>query len=112
MDKEKILRLCHQIEMIIVTVCNTGYTLQPGDEEAIFNRTKAIMDEVSEPPKTNADHIRHMTDEQLAEWFAPHIRCSICDKKDKPHGCNLNECKKYALAYMKKKVDEDVGTDC
>lgn len=67
MDKARILQLCNQIEMIIVTVCNTGYTLQPGDEEAIFNRTKAIMDEVSAPPKTNADRIRQMTDAEIAK---------------------------------------------
>lgn len=73
MDKEKILRLCNQIEMIIVTVCNTGYTLQPADEEAIFNRTKAIMDEVSQPPKSNGDRIRQMTDEELAEQLSGYI---------------------------------------
>lgn len=56
---------------------------------------------------TNADKIRRMTDEELAEWFAPHIMCNICDKKDKPDGCNMNECKKYALVYMKKEVSED-----
>ena len=53
MDKAKIMRLCNQIEKIIGTVCNTGYTLQPGVKEAIFNRTKAIMDEVSEDAGTD-----------------------------------------------------------
>lgn len=47
MDKAKILRLCNEIEMIIVTVCDTGYTLQPGDEEAIMKRTKAIRKELT-----------------------------------------------------------------
>lgn len=61
--------------------------------------------------KTNADRIRQMTDEEIAEWFTPYMRCSICDKKDKPRGCDWNKCKKYALAYMKKEVSEDAGTD-
>lgn len=47
MDKEKILRLCNAIEMIIATVCDTGYTLQPGDEEAIMKMTKAIKKELN-----------------------------------------------------------------
>ena len=59
---------------------------------------------------TNGDRIRQMTDEDLAEWFAPHMMCNICDKKDM-YGCDRNECKKYALAYMKKEVSEDAGTD-
>lgn len=46
-DRTAIMRLCNEIEMIIDTVCNTGYTLQPGDEEAIMKRTKAIKKELN-----------------------------------------------------------------
>lgn len=46
-DRAAILRLCDSIEMIIVTVCDTGYTLQEGDEEAIMKRTKAIRKELT-----------------------------------------------------------------
>lgn len=46
-DRSAIMRLCNGIEMIIVTICNTGYTLQPGDEEAIMKRTKAIKKELT-----------------------------------------------------------------
>lgn len=60
---------------------------------------------------THADRLRQMTDEELAAWFAPYMMCDICEGKDKPCGCDLNNCKKYALAYMKKEVNEDVGTD-
>jgi hypothetical protein len=45
-DRAALLRLCNEIEMIIVTVCDTGYTLQNGDIEAIMKRTKAIREEV------------------------------------------------------------------
>lgn len=69
MDKEKILRLCNQIEMIINTVCNTGYTLQPGDVDAIFNRTKAIAAEIKTPPKTNAECVCEMTDEEPTSFL-------------------------------------------
>lgn len=46
-DRAAIMRLCNEIEMIIVTVCDTGYTLQDGDEEAIMKRTKAIRKELT-----------------------------------------------------------------
>lgn len=69
--------------MIIVTICNTGYTLQSGDEEAIFDRTKAIADEVNAPPKSNADFIRHMTDEELSEFLGNVIdHCNFLDCKN------------------------------
>lgn len=103
MDKERILRLCNQIEMIIVTICNTGYTIQPGDEEAIFNRTKAIMDEVSAPPKSNADRIRQMTDEELAKK----LRCDSCLYQVMKSECELSECVDGILAWLRKEVSED-----
>lgn len=103
MDKAKIMQLCNQIEMIIVTVCNTGYTLQPGDEEAIFNRVKAIMDEVSTPPKSNADRIRQMTDEELAEFLRNFDMCIVCQVK-----CNKEyPCNKGIMEWLKKEVEKD-----
>lgn len=56
---------------------------------------------------TNGDRIRQMTDEEIAEWFAPHMMCKLCDKKDKPSGCSKDECKKYALIYMKKELSDE-----
>ena len=102
MNKEKILQLCNQIEMIIVTVCNTGYTLQPGDEEAIFNRTKAIVDEVNAQPKSNADNIRQMEDEELATQLEAFICHNVkeCRRED----INCVEC---ALKWLKQGVKTD-----
>ena len=54
-DRAAILRLCNEIEMIIVTVCDTGYTLQIGDEEAIMKRTKAIRKELAEDAGSKTD---------------------------------------------------------
>lgn len=101
MDKAKILMLCNQIEMIINTVCNTGYTLQPGDEEAIFNRTKAIMDEVSAPPKSNADRIRQMTDEEMASQ----LEAFICNKVEECRREDIS-CIDCAMKWLKQEVAE------
>lgn len=102
MNKEKILQLCNQIEMIIVTVCNTGYTLQPGDEEAIFNRTKAIMDEVNAPPKSNADNIRQMEDEELSTQ----LEAFICNKVKQCKREDIS-CIECALKWLKQEAKND-----
>lgn len=109
MDKAKILRLCSDIENAVSDAWNSD-VIEYGLAGRIVSFAQKIAAEISEPPKTNADRIRQMTDEELAEWFAPHMRCNICDKKDM-YGCDLNECKKYALAYMKKEEREDAGAD-
>ena len=101
MNKAKILQLCNQIEMIINTVCNTGYTLQPGDEDAIFNRTKAIVDEVNSPPKSNADNIRQMDDEELATQ----LEAFICNKIKQCRREDIS-CIECALKWLKQEVAE------
>lgn len=58
-------------------------------------------------PMTNGDRIRAMTDEELAEWFAPHMMCNECERRLKSYGCDKGECAKYALIYMKREVSED-----
>lgn len=63
--------------------------------------------ELSSPPKSNADFIRHMTYEELAGQFAQFMMCRVCDNENKPVGCNKDECRKYALKYMKKEVNTD-----
>ena len=56
---------------------------------------------------TNADKIRQMTDEELAAWFAPHMKCSLCQNMNKPSGCSPKECRKYALQWLKQEVKDD-----
>lgn len=94
MNKSRILSLCNQIEMIVATVCDTGYTLQPGDEEAIFNRVREIMNEVNAPPKSNSDFIRHMTDEELAHWLnnEANCTCNICIGQKEKSSCTYYMC--------------------
>ncbi len=52
---------------------------------------------------TNGDKIRSMTDEELAEWFAPRMLCKDCDNY--AIGCDLDDCRKYALIYMQRVCD-------
>lgn len=55
-------------------------------------------------PKTNADRIRAMTDEELAEFIGDDLMYNICpsdcfEDPDRP-------CKVCALAWLKKEVRE------
>ncbi len=52
-DRAAIMRLCNEIEMILVTVCDTGYTLQDGDVDAVMKRTKAIRKELTGDAETD-----------------------------------------------------------
>ena len=61
------------------------------------------------PICTNADKIRQMTDEELAERFAPHMLCRICPKTLRIY-CTKEDCIKYALKWLKQEVD-DVQSD-
>ncbi len=69
-------------------------------------------------PLTNADHIRNMTDEELAEEFASNADyCKYCEHEEKDGVCgimgNLNGkplgyyCRKAALDYLKQPYKED-----
>ena len=48
--------------------------------------------EITAPPKSNGDRIRQMTDEELAEWFAPYMTCNECERRLESYGCDKGEC--------------------
>lgn len=58
-------------------------------------------------PMTNADRIRAMTDEELAEWMAINTDCFYCKIKDK-NICSLDEgtCTEEWLSWLKAPVEE------
>ena len=57
---------------------NEGYFVE-GSECDKFNQR------ILEPPPTNADHIRSLNDEELAEFIASQRVCQICHRR-------LNNC--------------------
>lgn len=59
------------------------------------------------PICTNADRIRQMTDDELAAWFAPHMKCNLCQNMNKPFACSPKECIKYALQWLKQEAKDD-----
>lgn len=64
--------------------------------------------EIAEPPKTNADRIRQMTDRELAKMVGMKV-CRIVkpDGSDCPKGFYFGKCDKCVLKWLKQEVSED-----
>lgn len=56
-------------------------------------------------PKTNADRIRHMTDEELAEEASRMTFCDACPVTD-CCGCGPDECTEAWLAWLRAPVED------
>ena len=78
--------------------------------EPIFENCKTVKVEIPNfevLPMTNADRIRAMSDEELAEFFEDWFSCGIMR-----HGCFANtkdcslDCKRAWLDWLKKEVEE------
>lgn len=69
--------------------------------------------EISAHPKTNADCIRQMTDEELVEFLmnADANICDFCDMKYPEnclsHSCEGEDCKTEILKWLKQEVNTD-----
>lgn len=79
-----------------------GFT--SADKEALNMAINALSAEISAPPKSNADRIRQMTDEELADVMQG--QCACCAYK--LTGCTEKECKDGAYKWLKQEVSENV----
>lgn len=82
------------------------------DLRTLVTNMPRIAAEISEPPKTNADRIRQMTDVELAEMLDIYDVEEVCEYCVY-HGdlaCH-NKCYAGIHAWLKKEVSEDAGTD-
>jgi len=59
---------------------------------------------ISSKPITNADRIRSMTDDELAEKLASHVRCDMCPRW--PMKCE-EKCTKYWLDWLRQEAKEN-----
>ena len=58
--------------------------------------------DIPQKPVTNADRIRAMTDEELAEKLATYVRCDMCPRW--PATCE-EKCTKYWLDWLKQEAE-------
>lgn len=83
-----------------------GFT--SADKEALNMAIKSLAGGISEKTRTNADRIRQMTDEELADVMQGQCACCAYQLS----GCTEKECKDGAYEWLKQELSEDVGTDC
>lgn len=78
--------------------CNFEYQRQP--QKGFQNWEPDAM--------TNADRIRSLSDEELAEWLAILTDCVNCPCRDPHDQCDTvdGSCKKQWLNWLKKEVEE------
>lgn len=66
--------------------------------------------EPEEKKMTNADRIRNMTDEKLAEFLAEKanevVSCSDCEESKREYGKCIGDCKKPYLKWLQAEVEE------
>lgn len=64
------------------------------------------------PPATNADRIRAMSDEELAEWLGDMIfpQCLACPATDEPW-CLDRDCFTVMLAWLRASAEEGADND-
>ena len=58
----------------------------------------------SEEKHTNADRIRSMTDEELAEKFSAHVQCFGCPLWN-GNACYRKDCKDHWLEWLKQECE-------
>jgi len=81
--------------------CTYGdYFYEYGD--VVCEAVKCILGE--QPPKTNADHIRSMTDDELAKLLLDGVAEKVC-----PNGCDGcdGDCDGKMLNWLKQPYKED-----
>ena len=113
MDKAKILRLCNEIEDEVTDIAFNSTHKHIYDLcESIREYLKAIAAEITAPPKSNADRIRQMTDEELV--MALDTDCNRCAKSE---NCELfgdpvsyGDCVKGNIEWLKQEVSKDAGS--
>ena len=98
MDKAKILRLLDEADDIVAALYRQGAN-KDYKCKSLREKLKAIAAEITAPPKSNADRIRKMTDEELAVFFCE----SICDHAT----CGSYSCETCALQWLRKEADEE-----
>lgn len=118
MDKAKIAKLCNEIEDFACDISQqTMNDIVSAESRMIFDKAKEIAAEITAPPKSNGDRIRHMTDEELAAFIDIYDIEDICRTRCAKTGearercmCYGEECKSHILKWFKQEAGEDAGS--
>jgi hypothetical protein len=99
-DKSKIIRLIEAADDIVSALYRQGANKDYKCKE-LREKMNAIAAAINDPPKSNADCIRQMTDEELAESLSGSVACRhiMC--------CLDTSCYECTLKWLKQEVSED-----
>lgn len=107
MDKAKILRLLDKADDIVNALYKQGAN-KDYKCKSLREKLRAIDAEITAPPKSNADRIRQMTDEELADFLLEsRAICKLCKKRDEVCGGAYHECFEGIEEWLKQEVSED-----
>lgn len=109
MDLEKIRTCCESLEQDITALRMTE-RIEYDFYSAMIDAVQTIDAEITAPPKSNADRIRQMTDEELAALIAnENDFCSLCAYKSDTPICTkpLAACTHGFYEWLKQEVSED-----
>jgi hypothetical protein len=88
------------------------------DGRSVYNASDYTCDQYRPAkPLTNADRIRQMTDEELAEWLDHVAGCGVCVldegkyRYSGDHCTHEYECIQYIEKWLKQEVSEDAESD-
>lgn len=104
MDKAKIMRQCNEIERAV----NELYvkdSITRDERISLINLFGVIVEEITAQPKSNADKIRQMTDEELADVLQ--CQCTCCAYK--LTGCMEKDCRDGAYKWLKQEASMDMS---
>lgn len=93
------------MEEIIKECDNCKYVMTDTESFPCNRCTRNAVDKWEPIPKqTNADRIRSMTDEEMAEFASHYISCGYCDARQ-PYGNCGKTCKERLLKWLQSEAE-------
>ena len=76
-------------------------------DSKIRKMEEILFDDVDQKPKTNADRIRAMTDEELARFLSAPCECSVDPETDGYRECGNPLCIAYLVKWLQQPAEGD-----
>lgn len=108
MDKEKIMMLLDEADDIVSALYRQGAN-KDYKCKSLREKLHAIGEEINAQPKSNADRIRHMTEEELAKWLdnEASYTCNICIRQNEKSSCVNYNCEECVAKWLKQEMQND-----
>ena len=85
------------------------YTSNPPKRKCTVTGKFHEYDHICDAPKTNADRIRSMTDEEMADIMSMHTATGACNDWGIPHEKCGGNCRECIIEWLKQPVEVPKG---